>query len=181
MERRDVVVLEVDLDEGLPVVVALVQLDAVERVAAEVEVARRADARPARRRRRAAGCRAGDVEHHAVPGLQRVVGEVAARVVGEVRRADQLAAEVVGPAMQRADDVAAGVAAAAQHHRLAMPAHVGDQLQALRRAQQGAAFAFLRQGVVVAELGHRQRVADVARRRARTAVRARGVNSAGSK
>ena len=48
---------------------------------------------------------AGDVEDHAVPGLHRVVGEVAARVVGEVRRADQLAAEVVGPAVQRADDV----------------------------------------------------------------------------
>ncbi len=44
MEGADVVVLEVDLDEGLPVVVALVQLDAVERVAAEVEVGARAQA-----------------------------------------------------------------------------------------------------------------------------------------
>ncbi len=40
--------------------------------------------------------------------------------------------QVVGPAVQRADDVAARVAAAAQHHRLAMAADVGDQLDAAR-------------------------------------------------
>ena len=45
MERADVVVLEVDLDEGLPVVVALVQHDAVEHVAGEVEVGARAEPR----------------------------------------------------------------------------------------------------------------------------------------
>ena len=161
VERRDVIVLEVDLDEGLPVVVALVQLDAVEDVAGEVEVGARAD--PRQLGGDVAAGRLGAVEQHPVPGLDRVVGEVAAGVVGEVRRADQLAAEVVGPAVQRADDVAAGVAAAAQHHRLAVPADVRDHLQAGRRAQQGPALALLRQGVVVADLRHGELVADVAR------------------
>jgi hypothetical protein len=45
------------------------------------------------------------VEDHAVPGLDRETAKVAAGVVGEVGRADQLAAEVVRPAVQRADDV----------------------------------------------------------------------------
>ena len=39
MERADVVVLEVDLDERLPVVVALVDVDAIEHVPGEVELA----------------------------------------------------------------------------------------------------------------------------------------------
>jgi hypothetical protein len=42
VEGADVVVLQIDLDEGLPVVVALVQFDAVEHVAGEVEVGARA-------------------------------------------------------------------------------------------------------------------------------------------
>ena len=36
--RRNVVILEIDLDEGLPVVVALVHLDVVELVAGEIEL-----------------------------------------------------------------------------------------------------------------------------------------------
>ena len=58
---------------------------------------------------------------------------------------------------------AAGVAAAAQHHGLAMPADIRDQLQPGGSAQQRAAFALLRQRVEVADLGDRQRMADVAR------------------
>jgi hypothetical protein len=57
----------------------------------------------------------------------------------------------------------AGVAAAAQHQRLPVAADVAHQLDALRRAHQRPALAFLRQGVVVAHLGHRQRVPQVAR------------------
>jgi hypothetical protein len=85
------------------------------------------------------------------------------QVVGKMRRPDQLALQVVGPAVQRADDVAAGVAAPAQHQGLAVAADVRDQLHALGRAHQRAAFALLRQGVVVAELGHSEFVAEVAR------------------
>ena len=66
--------------------------------------------------------------------------------------------------MQRADDVAAGVASTAQHQRLAVPADVGDELHAAAGGtHQGAAFAFLGQGVEVADVRHGQLVADVAR------------------
>jgi hypothetical protein len=110
------------------------------------------------------------LEHHAVPGLHRVVAQVQARVVGEMRRADQLALQIVGPAVQRADDRAAGVATAAQHHRLAVPADVRDQLDALRRADQGTALTLLDQRVVVADLRHRELVADIARPAAKQGV-----------
>ena len=189
MKGRDVIVLEVDLDEGLPVVVAFVQMDAVESVAREVEISQgaergkvggdvaaggsrscgggclswrldRCSCRGQRRRVVARRC----FEQHAVPALQRIAGQRAARVVGEVRRADEFAAEVVGPAVQRADDVASGVAAAAQHDGLAVPADVGQQPHAAVRSQQRAALALLRQGVEVARRRHGQFMADVARR-----------------
>ena len=52
-----------------------------------------------------------------------------AGVLGEMRRAQQLALQVVGPAVQRADDVLR-VAAALQHDRLAVAADVGEQFDA---------------------------------------------------
>ena len=154
VEGPDVVVLEVDLDEGLPVVVALVQLDAVEHVAAEVE----------RRRVGAAGAPGrvahvapAVVEQQAVPALQRVVAQVQARV--GLRSAARRSAGRRG----RRSSGAAGrrccsrvLAAPAQHQRLAVAADVGDQLaRPSRGAHQRAALAFLRQGVEVADLGDR--------------------------
>ena len=68
MEGLDVVVLEIDLDERLPVVVALVDLDAVEHVAREVEVA----ATPSAAQIGRDVARA--VEQQAVPVLQRRAG-----------------------------------------------------------------------------------------------------------
>ena len=158
MERADVVVLEVDLDEGLPVVVALVQLHLVEHVAVEVQVGLRAEVREID----------GDVaavvlEHHAIPATRLVAVEVQAGVVGKVRRAHELALQVVGPAVQRTHNVAVGVAATAQHQRLSVPADVGDQLDALGGAHQRAAFTLMLQGVVVADLRHRQFMPEVAR------------------
>ena len=109
MERADVVVLEVDLDEGLPVVVALVQLDAVEHIAGEVEVGARAHA----------GQVGGDV---AAPLRSRTAGRsipaagsCAGSGRGPARNAARRAAcrwccasaAAVGPAVQRAHDVAA--------------------------------------------------------------------------
>jgi hypothetical protein len=47
-------------------------------------------------------------------------------------------------------------AAAAQHHRLPVPADVGDHLDAPRRAQQRAPLAFVRKRVVIAHFGHLQ-------------------------
>jgi hypothetical protein len=80
MERDDMVVLEIDLDEGLPVVLALVDLDPVEHVVRKVEIA---DAEPRQVRAHVAG----PVEQEAVPVLDRRPAEVQARFVGEVRRA----------------------------------------------------------------------------------------------
>jgi hypothetical protein len=55
------------------------------------------------------------------------------------------------------------MAAAAQHHRLTMAAYVGNQLDAFGRAHKHSAIAFLAQGVEVADVGHSERVADIAR------------------
>ena len=156
VERPDVVVLEVDLDEGLPVVVALVHLDPVEDVAREVELARgqRAEVR---------GDVARAVEQQAVPALELGAREVGARLVGEVRRAEELALEVVGPAVDRADDVLRA-AAALQHDRLPVPADVGQQLEARRVADEHLRVVADGQRVVVAGLGDHQLVADVAGR-----------------
>jgi hypothetical protein len=170
MKRADVVVLQVDLDEGLPVVVALVQLDAVERVAREVEVGLRAQAAHVGGHV-AAGAIGVLLEQKAVPLGERVVVQVQARVLIEMRGADQRAggarvARGVGPAVQRTDDVAAGLvvqlAAALQDQRLAVAAHVGDQLHALGRMDQRAPLVLLRQGVEIAHFGHGEAMADIA-------------------
>ena len=157
VKRADVVVLEVDLDEGLPVVVALVQLHAVEHVAVEAELAARGDRAQVGRNVATIG-----FEHQPVPALRLVVVEVQARVVVEVRRTDQLAVQIVGPAVQGADDVASCIAAALQHDRLTMPADVGNQLDAARGAHQRAALAFVRQRVVVADVRHREFMPQIA-------------------
>ncbi len=167
VEGADVVVLQVDLDEGLPVVVALVQFDVIEHVAVERQVLGGGHA----------GQVGGDVaavviEQQTVPLAQRVVAEVQAGVALEVRCAQQLAAAGIGPAVDGADDVAARmalafgqqVAAPAQHDGLAVAAAVGDQLDlALRVAQQRAPAGFLRQHEIVVGFGYRQRVPHVAR------------------
>ena len=86
--------------------------------------------------------------------------------------AQQLAAGAVGPAVQRADDVAASmalafgqqIAAALEHHGLAVAADVGDQLDlAFGIAHQRAPLLLLRKSVVVAYLGDRKLMADIAR------------------
>ena len=86
MEGADVVVLEVDLDEGLPVVVAFMDLDLVEHEARKIELCTRPQP----------GQLCGDIvavvlEQQAVPFPQRVAVQVQAGVFGEVRCADQLA------------------------------------------------------------------------------------------
>ena len=91
--------------------------------------------------------------------------------MGEVRRAQQLAAGAVRPAVHRADDVAAGAAfllrlqrsAPLQHEGLAVAADVGDEFHlALGAAHQRPPAALLGQGVVVAWLGHAQAVPHIA-------------------
>ena len=81
MERADMVVLEVNLDKGFPVVVAYVHFHMVERVAREIELLVRAEC-----------CHVGSditsvgLEQHAVPFLERVVLQVQARIVLKMRR-----------------------------------------------------------------------------------------------
>ena len=149
VERRDVVVLQVDLDEGLPVVLAHMLLDVVEHIAAEVQFGLVGHAGQRLRHVEAVA-----LEQQPVPVLRRVEAlQVQAGVMVEVRRADQAALQVVGPAVQRTHDVAPGLSASAQHHRLAVAAHVRYQLDAAGRAHQCAALALVRQSAVVAHLG----------------------------
>jgi hypothetical protein len=167
VEGADVVVLQVDLDEGLPVVVALVQLHVVEHVAVERQVTGNGHAGQV-----GSDVAAVVLEQQAVPLAQWVVAQAQAGVALEVGRAQQLAAAGIGPAVDRADDVAARmalalglqVAAATQHDGLAVAAAVGDQLDlALCVAHQCAPARLLGQHEVVMGLGHGQRVAHVAR------------------
>ena len=151
------VVLQINLDEGLPVVVALVQLHLVELVAGKIEV------RHVAHRGHLGGNVAAIVfKDQAVPGRRFVAVQVQAGIGLKMRCAYQLARGVVGPAVQRADDVAGGVAPALEHGRLAVAADVGDQLDARGVAHQHAPFAFLGQGVVIAQIGQGQFVAEVA-------------------
>ncbi len=80
---------------------------------------------------------------------------------GKCGRAEKLAVHVVGPAVQRADDVLR-VAAALEHDGLAMAADVGQQLHAVRVAHQRPRVAHPLERVVVARVGNHQLVADVA-------------------
>ena len=79
-----------------------------------------------------------------------------------MRRADQFTLQVIGPAVQRANNIG-GVAAPAQHLGLAVTANIGDQLQTLGVTHQHPAIVLPWQGGVVAFIRHHQRVAGVAR------------------
>ena len=71
-----------------------------------------------------------------------------------MQRTNQVAAHVFGRVVE--------VAPTLEHHRLAMATHVGQQLNALSGANQRATFLLMGQGVVIADVGHRQGMADVA-------------------
>ena len=116
-------------------------------------------------------------KQEAIPFLQGVVVQVEAGVSSKVGRADKLArrqaslmiAAAVSPAVQGADDIAAGAARAMEqraltfeHDGLAVAANVGDELNALRVAHQGPSLLLLRQGVVVTDFGHAQCMAYIA-------------------
>src|SRR5258708_17372487 len=107
MEGGDVIVLEVDLDEGLPVEVVLDRLDLVQHVAVEVELL--GDTEVCEISRDVAHA----VEEHAVPLAQILARQVEARHVGELGSSDMLALAVVAPAVKRAGDGAAGKSAGA--------------------------------------------------------------------
>ena len=162
MERPDVVVLQIDLDKGLPVVVALVEVTALKHITAEVQLGCAAKLGQVGN-----DCSSVALEQQALPVLQRVVAQVQAGVLLKMRCANQRAMQVVGPAVQRTDDVLArstDLAASLEHDCLAMAADVRDQLDAIGRVHQRATFPFLRQRQVVAGLGHGEFVPQITRR-----------------
>lgn len=160
MERRDVVILEIDLDEGLPVVVALVHFDVIKHEAREVEMT--CGTEPDEVCRDIAAFR---LEKQALPVLQRRFAEIQARLVREMRCAEQLTVEVIGPAVQRAYDVVRA-AAAVEHDGLAVTAHVRQQFDlVLLIAHEHAPFflARKREIEIVTRLGNHEFMPDVAR------------------
>ena len=155
MKRRDVVVLQVHLDEGLPVVVAAMDFDPVELVAVEIELrGHRHPGQVDRRRPRSA-------EQQAMPVLERRPPQVQARITLERRCAEQLAAPIIRPAVQRADDVAQP-ARAFEHDRLAMAADVGHLVEAVFAMHQQAGMIAPFQRTVVMEFWYHQPMPDIA-------------------
>ncbi len=156
MEVVDVVDLEVGLDEGLPVDVVFVHAHRVEHVAAEVPVGAGGDLGEVLR----GVARPG--EQQAVPVAERRGVQLHARLLFEARRAEQLALQVVGPAVHRADDVL-GVALALQHDGLAVAADVGEQLDTAVISHQYLGVVHPPERLPVADVRHHQLVAHVVR------------------
>ncbi|MOA01192.1 hypothetical protein D3C78_1205830 [compost metagenome] len=156
VERIDVVVLGVDFDEGLPVEVVLGGQRLVITVVLESHVLGDAELFQV-----AANVALG-IKQQALPAGQLGLVQVQARRFREVRRADQLAAVVVGPAVQVAHHVVAG-AAPLVDQRLAVAADVGDQLDVAIDILQHLAVTEPVQRVIVAGIGHHQLVAVILR------------------
>ena len=83
-----------------------------------------------------------------------------ARVFREMRRAEQAALHVVGPAVQRAHDVL-GVAAALEHDGLAVSTDIREQFGAGLVADEHPAMILMRQCGVMTDLGHHGSMADI--------------------
>ena len=156
VKGRDVVILKIDLDEGLPVVVALVHLDMVELVAGEIELIGHVHAGQVGIRR------ARPLEEQAVPVFELRLVQVQARILRKMRGADQLPAGVVGPAVDRADDVALQLAGALQHDRLTVAADVGHLPETLAAAvEQQLAVVTPLQRTIIHCFGHHQLMSDI--------------------
>ena len=84
------------------------------------------------------------VEQQTVPALQVESRQVQAGRFAKMRRADQFTFEIVGPAMQRANDIGR-IAATNQHFGLTVAANVGYQFDTRCAACQQTAIVFPRQ------------------------------------
>jgi hypothetical protein len=146
MEWRNVVVLKVDLDERLPVVGALVHLDVVQQVPVELS----SEARPTPAR--SAATSRGPSNSSPRQSDSGVLPRFRQGLLVEMRRAQQRALQVVGPAMQGADD-GIGIATPIEHDGLAVPADIGEQLDALRAMGEDPALAFGGQRMEIARCG----------------------------
>ena len=169
VEGRNVIILKIDLDEGLPVVIAGVHLDVVEDIVGKVEF------RPRKQVPDIPLCIARPFKEQAVAVLELEPLQIKAGLFVDLGCPEQFSGVVVCPAMQRADDVAPAVAQvavrvdvagdvaglAAQHDGLAVATDVGEQLDAVIAAKENAPAAFGRQGAPVAWLGDEFFVPDI--------------------
>jgi hypothetical protein len=156
MKRVDVIELEVYLEERLPVARHMVDHHPVEHVVRKIEIGR--DRQVGKIRARVALA----FEEQAVPLAQWRRVQLHARILGKLRRTEQISMQIVGPAMQRADDILR-VAVPFQQDRLAMPADVREQLDAGFVAHQHLRIVESRKHAIVADMGHHALVTDVPR------------------
>ena len=123
MKRHNVVVLEVNLDKGFPIKVVFRDLCFVENKTAEVEIF----------------CpfnfgqiinnRIGALEQQPVPSCQGFFWQMQAGLRVKMRRAQQSALVVIGPPMQRANNISSlKLPRTFEHDRLAVPTNIRDQL-----------------------------------------------------
>ena len=151
------VILEVNLDEGLPVVIALVDLDFVEFVAREVEVATDLHAGQICIRG------TGTLEEQALPVLELLTLQIEAGILGEMRSTDEQTIGVVSPAMDWADDVSVSLAGTLQHDGLTMTADVGHLVVPIIPVDQQLRVVQPFERAVLIDFRHHEFVADVAR------------------
>ena len=171
VKGRDVIVLKVDLDEGLPVVIALMDFDVVQNVIRKVEL------RPCEQVPEIPSGVPGAVKQQTVTVLQFEPLKIETGLVVKLWGAEKLSGFVVSPAMQRTDDVATAVAQvsvgidvacdiawlAAKHDRLAVATDIREQFDAAIAAHQNATAALCRQGAPVTWLGDELFVPDINR------------------
>ena len=152
VKRTDVVVLEIDLNKGFPVVIADMHFDMVEGIAGEIELAAWPHACQVSQHIAAVG-----FKQQTIPFLKRVVLQVQARVLLEMRCAQQLAFTRIGPAVQGTHHIAAHaacwvvqVASSFEHHGLAVTTDIGDELNTLRGMHQSPTLVFMGKRMKVA-------------------------------
>ena len=161
VKRPDVVILQIHLDKGLPVVIALVNNSAIKRVPGKIE--------------RLAGLhgqrgeindRVGrPVKQQAIPRLKPGVAQIQPRITRKMRRANELAFTGIRPAMQRANHVTAvnfQRTTTVQHHRLTVATDVGDKVNAAFGASERLRITTTREHGVVAQIRHHQLMARIA-------------------
>src|SRR5688572_4253331 len=158
MIRLDVVILEIDLDEGFPVARVFVGLHPVKHESRKIELMRKA------KRGEIETDVAAPREQQPVPAGEWRPGKVEAGITGKMRCAEKLAAQVVRPAMERADDIPHR-ATPFEDDRLPVAADVRQQLDALIAVDQRFGMSEPVERLIIADVGHHQLVSDVARTR----------------
>jgi hypothetical protein len=92
---------------------------------------------------------------------QRLPAQVAAWVLFKMGCAEELALQVVCPAVQRTDN-RLRLAPALEHDGLAVPADVREQLDAVALVHQNATMVLMGERMEMALIGHHQLVANIA-------------------